>query len=59
MTVDEYRKRHKRCLWCKHYGYLYGYLSCRAKKKHLKFERLPRIFCLCYKYNGSGAKEDE
>lgn len=55
MTVDEYRKRHKRCLWCKHYGYL----SCRAKKRDLKFERLPRIFCPCYKYDGSGVKEDE
>lgn len=52
MTVSEWRRKHKRCAWCKHRKRhaisnsmtAFSYYTCKAKGKEVN-TRLPRLFC--------------
>lgn len=59
--VLKYRKRHRRCKYCKHLKVkaLNGYYSfrCIAKDKQIRDEfpdmtNVPRVFCQCYEVDG-------
>lgn len=53
MTVNEYRKKHRRCRTCKHaYSYFSGWV-CKAKNKRgyyslVESEGLKGMFCRVY-----------
>ena len=57
--VYQYRKKHKKCKYCKHlkykghFGIGVSYYLCEAKDKIIKdlipdMRELPRLFCSCY-----------
>ena len=54
MTVNEWRRKHPKCKWCKHCEFVYpfqqayvscpDYYDCNAKDK-IVHPNIPRIFC--------------
>lgn len=52
MTVNEYRKKHKRCRTCKYLQEGFGIDSCKAKgyrfSGHMKDSMLRGCFCKLY-----------
>lgn len=55
-TIRKYRKKHKKCKWCKYYEWntkwvgmdYYSWGSCKLKDKSITWDSIPR---LCKYYN--------
>ena len=54
MTIQEWRKKHPRCAFCKnvakhvYHGYAEMILECQAKDKRIIFNNMSRAFCRLY-----------
>ena len=54
MTVQKWRRKHRRCKFCKHIRYMNMPLNCNgadtwcAAKMKIVNDELPRFFCLVY-----------
>ncbi len=65
MTVNEWRTKHKKCLYCEHLRYRWldvpdfpEWYECVAKKKDIKHPNVQGIFCKCFELSKFNKKQD-